>query len=96
MDNLLQRLTDIERMDINKWSSAPVRSTVIEARQEIERLTAARNECERQFQGKVAEICRLTEALDAAMYSLCTDDYEAQQAVAAELKRLHQQTTAEK
>lgn len=38
-----------------------------------------------------AEIAALHAALDAALFSLCTDDYEAQQAVAAELKVITQQ-----
>lgn len=41
LPDIAWRLRDLEHMDVNKWSSAPVRNTVIDARKEIERLRAA-------------------------------------------------------
>ena len=41
MDDLLKRLVEIERMDVSKFTSAPIRSTAVEARLEIEDLREA-------------------------------------------------------
>jgi hypothetical protein len=69
---------------------------LVAAQDEIERLRHDRLDCQVVMDSQQIEIERLLVALNMATYSLCTDDYETQQAVAENIKSSHQQNGGQK